>query len=633
MLASFALVFIFLFSILVPFFRENNLLGYDMSGMYFSSWYTSKYLFPAPIGWNPYFYFGFAQNQFYGPLYPYLVSILALAMPIDLAFRVMLALVLLATPISFYYFARSFGFTRNNSSAIMLLMFCILLIFPWDFFGGTIHSTFGVGLLANALALPLFFFYLGSLKKNYLKGKILPPGILLSLIALAHSLSALAALFAMLAFFISRPDKKTLLFTLGHFALAFLLSAFYIVPALAKIEYASVYQIGSLANNLLLLAGAIILLVAVKLLKRENILPLSAFLLLILSFSYVGEEILHLPVHFYRFTAFIYLIVPILIFEFFRTKTNISWGVAFALSALCLLSVSDLHPEGYSKLQSFPEINIPKNERLLVEAAPDKEPTPHEFQYGIPMKNEIYTATGVFAESAKNARYVFDIQNEMDPSNISWGIITDTDRASGLWSENYKYLPGQLGLFGINYVATASAPVEQWELLEENIFAGLPYAGQYNLSLYKAGNHSLVEALNSIPEYAGENWDEKVTDWFLSEEVNTKILVNENVPEFVAKGTETVEILEQSMRQDYLRFKVNSDVIVPVLVKISQFPNWHAYSGGKELHIYRASPYLMLVYARGEIEFRYEQTPGDTFGWVLSFAGVVIVVCLIGKKI
>jgi len=61
---------------------------------------------------------------------------------------------------------------------------------------------------------------------------------------------------------------------------------------------------------------------------------------------------------------------------------------------------------------------------------------------------------------------------------------------------------------------------------------------------------------------------------------------------------------------------------VPVLVKISYFPNWKAYEIKneikKEIPIYKASPAIMLVYAQDEVEMKYEDLWIDKLGKVIS---------------
>jgi hypothetical protein len=65
---------------------------------------------------------------------------------------------------------------------------------------------------------------------------------------------------------------------------------------------------------------------------------------------------------------------------------------------------------------------------------------------------------------------------------------------------------------------------------------------------------------------------------------------------------------------------------VPILVKVSYFPNWHV-TGAK--HIYRVTPNLMLVVPTAtHVSLTYGYTPIDWAGLILSLLGVLAVVVL-----
>ena len=50
---------------------------------------------------------------------------------------------------------------------------------------------------------------------------------------------------------------------------------------------------------------------------------------------------------------------------------------------------------------------------------------------------------------------------------------------------------------------------------------------------------------------------------------------------------------------------------------------------GNEIKIYRASPDFMLVYAKGIVEFRYEETLADKLSKWISIIGLIILILLI----
>jgi hypothetical protein len=89
----------------------------------------------------------------------------------------------------------------------------------------------------------------------------------------------------------------------------------------------------------------------------------------------------------------------------------------------------------------------------------------------------------------------------------------------------------------------------------------------------------------------------------------------------------TVSDIHQSAES--ISFNV-SRVGVPVLVKESYFPNWHASGAGE---VYRASPNLMIVVPTSRhVTLRYGYTPIDWIGFILTLIGVAGVFEMIRRK-
>src|SRR3989344_166532 len=84
-------LFIIIF-LIIPFLLNNSLETTDMTAHYFSAWYTKEYLFPNIIGWNPFHYLGFPQNQFYPPLFTLLTVYLSFIFPLKISFKILLSL-------------------------------------------------------------------------------------------------------------------------------------------------------------------------------------------------------------------------------------------------------------------------------------------------------------------------------------------------------------------------------------------------------------------------------------------------------------------------------------------------------------------------------------------------------------
>ena len=70
---------------------------------------------------------------------------------------------------------------------------------------------------------------------------------------------------------------------------------------------------------------------------------------------------------------------------------------------------------------------------------------------------------------------------------------------------------------------------------------------------------------------------------------------------------------------------------IPVLVKVSYFPNWKVSGANK---IYRAAPNMMVVVpTEKNVRLSYEPSGLDQFAYVLTFAGIVLVVFMLRRRL
>src|SRR3989344_6875820 len=126
--------FLFLF-ITFPFLTQNSLLSADMPGHVYDAWFTKTELWPAMTGWNPEFYAGYPHHQFYPGLFSLIVAAISFIFPLEIAFKLVLSIAILITPLSFYYCARKFKYAGLQSVAISVLMTAVLFI-PYRYMTG-----------------------------------------------------------------------------------------------------------------------------------------------------------------------------------------------------------------------------------------------------------------------------------------------------------------------------------------------------------------------------------------------------------------------------------------------------------------------------------------------------------------
>lgn len=634
-----AFIFLYLLIfIIIPFLRYGSVTNWDMAGHYFSAWYQKEYLFPNVIGWNPYFFLGHPQNQFYPPLYFYLTALLAQVFSLELSFKLVLAMALLLMPFAFYYFVRSFEISKMQSSSLMLFMFSLLFVSKYSHIGGDLHSTFDIGLVSHLLGLMLFFFYFGSLIRGVKANKFLLASVLLALLALTHVVVAFAGAIAFISIaFSSISDRKSSLFFIKHGTLAFLLSAFWAIPFLAKINYLNSVKIGYFSPYLYLILGGILIYSAISSFQQnKKFYPIAFFLLIMLFLSILGSSYSNMPFHFYRLTLFMVLLFPLAFVSLFKKEFKLISLLFIFVSLFIILSSPHLE----IRSEKIPDLQLLTNTsdgRIFVVASPNKESQPHFLQHEIPKENKAIALRGLYVESSKNGAFVLNLEKEIDKNSLAWGNYIHYDLLTNNSNKSAEILPYQFNLFNVNYVVSfhnsSNNLTKEWKELEKvtTFISPATLLELYDYTLYKVGNSSLIEVLDYKPRMVNltnATWYYASMRWFLSEDIKKGTLVNEEVPDSIGTGKEKVDILNISKRQDYIKFKVYSDKDVPILIKISEFPNWRAYSNGKKLKIYRASPYLMLVYSNGEIELKYEKIFSDKLGEWLSILGLIIFVFL-----
>ncbi|MEA3254635.1 MAG: 6-pyruvoyl-tetrahydropterin synthase-related protein [Candidatus Altiarchaeota archaeon] len=775
-----------LIKIILPFLRYNNLNVWDMIGHYSLAWYIQDFLFPRAIGWNPFFYAGYPQGQFYPFLFHYLAAIAGFIFGSELGFKIVLSISILLAPIAFYYFARKFGFSTTESSFTMLIMW-ILLFFPREHIGGNFFSTFHNGMLTNMFAIPLLFFYLGKLNESFKTGRYVTSSILFGLITLTHIFTAVISVIAIASFLLAKPKSaRNLIFVFKHVTLSSLLTAFWIIPFLSTSNYSYVMKIlGSDGISIFLYASFVVFITIFFIFSREvgEIKPIL-YLLIILTLAMLFRQHIPVNIHYYRLSMFILLLMPICVVQIFRVKITpvkiiTATPVLMVMVSLILVSLTPmfpgfLYPDKSEDLGINPggvddiDINFERVDgRVLVISLFGTNPSYHTYNL-VPMNTKNCILRGLFIQSSIHGLYTSAIQFEFEPHTFLWGAPAYT---LDIPAENKtELIQHQLDIFNINYIFTSKelnwsnkvADSEEIEVLEyapkitdevklidffipgvresdkqvlrllnssENtsriivystnpstetlktlkrskdldyikfetgsnetavIFlsndfkyywrsyvngeeVGIPvypnhlypthlvflgngtielkyeesllntlnatlyrnvdvgYKNQ-TFALYRVGDSKLIEVLNYTPQRIERDWGESVWGWFNSKNISRVMVYSETpLPGFVGTGNETVDIIERSETWEYLKFIVESEKPVPVLIKISEFPNWKAYVNGRETRIYRASPYMMLIYGNGVIELKYEPTIWDRLGMLLSLIGLGWL-CFIGIK-
>ncbi|QGG95805.1 6-pyruvoyl-tetrahydropterin synthase-related protein [Actinomarinicola tropica] len=244
----------------------------------------------------------------------------------------------------------------------------------------------------------------------------------------------------------------------------------------------------------------------------------------------------------------------------------------------------------------------------------------------------IASMEGLYFESATMTPFHFLNQSVLStaPSRAQRGLpYRDSDIDLGV---------GQLQMMGVRYYLALS---------QEMIDAASRHPDLTELArsgpwvVYEVADAPLVESLTHLPAVladpprSNEDWIEATEDWFqapIAWDLHLAADGPESWPRAASYGeatrvpVEPVEVSDVVLEDDRISFRV-SEPGVPVLVKVSHFPNWEADGADGP---WRVSPSFMVVVPTDEeVTLRYGTHPVELGGWLLTLVGVAGVVLLV----
>jgi hypothetical protein len=621
--ATFILVINFIFS---------DISAWDMPGHFVAADYIKSYLWPWPSGWNNLSLIGFPQGYFYPPLFHWLVALLSFLMPLKVAFKLLIVLALFLIPFSFFYFARSLGLKELDALLAMLCMWFFLIPIKGDI-GGDFYSTFVIGLVTAHFAFPFFFFYLGTIvKKGDLRRSIVG-GILLAVLILSHSFAALAAIISSLVIGFALRKKINPKYFILHFIIAIGLSAFWIFPFIYFSSFKEGIFVGGVVPPLhpllfyILLVSIVFLAIKKDTLAKPVLYLATIFVFIIQFFSYFYTIIPHnFPLHLFRFNIFVYCFFGFIIARAlcFRPIEKYKKQIIFLLIAFLLVSTFFLSQEIFKFKDRSVEIDINKLplERGAVITTVNPYKAPHIVWSSLLLK-KIPLVNGLFVESSISAKAINTLLLEIWPDSFVWGIEPypiNRENLSDLLEYHLRYL-GVCWIISENAIDEKILP--KANITKINVKIGNIEKKEYYVYSFDC---NLAESIGNLPlRVESKEWQEKVKEWWSDPYKIQRIYIKSDLPiSFVEPKKVKIDLIEA--KNDYYKFYIHSEKEVPVLIKISYFPNWHAFSDGKPIAIYQASPSLIFVQARGNLELKFVRSKIEIFGLVVSI--ITLLFCI-----
>lgn len=188
-------------------------------------------------GWSPQWYDGYPVLTFYFPLPSLVVALFNLAIPYDVAFKVVTALGSLTLPICTYALGRAAKLKEPYPSIMALGSLGYLFDRTYTIDGGNIASTLA-GEFSFSLSLSLGVIFLAVVVRGLRsKGRVALASLLYALTALAHLLPAFFVAALALLYVLALRSRRELV-RLGLVGvLGFALIAFWILPFASDIGY------------------------------------------------------------------------------------------------------------------------------------------------------------------------------------------------------------------------------------------------------------------------------------------------------------------------------------------------------------------------------------------------------------
>jgi len=494
----------------------------------------------------------------------------------------------------------------------------------YNHFGGDFFSTFNVGLFTNASGLVLVFFYLGALIKGFEKKRFVLASVLFSLLILSHIFSAVFGLIVGGAFILFRTlkNKKMFRFGIKHYLLTFGLTAFWTLPFIFKIN--NTVTVKAFLNPFLfyvILGCSIILILGSYITKKDANMEiafvssiLSIFVLLLYHFT-------DFPFHHYRLLFMSLVLFILLVFSWFKEENVFIYGFLVCVLLFSLLVFPNINTAGQANMTATLQNSTSgPGERTYIIANPNEQTDLHILQHKISLDYKINGLKGLYVESSPTSVFISYLEKEVDENSMVWGTFIDDK----LWKNKtviQEILPYQLKYLNINRIISTENKTgigNKTQNITTTITTKTSSTTYNDFYLYELEKTNLIETLNYSPKIVKGDWLNASVHWFMTEDIKDGIIVFEDVQNFVGTGLEKITIQNISTLNDKIDFFVDSANTVPILIKISYFPNWKAYSNEESLKIYRASPNMMLIYGKGEINLRYKPLLIDNISSIIS---------------
>ncbi|MFN2590307.1 MAG: GtrA family protein [Actinomycetota bacterium] len=670
------------FGILLAYLHPGLLLstttttGGDTGAHIYPAWYLKTHLLPRGqvFGWSPDWYAGFPILQLYFPFVPLLQALLSFLIPYEVAFKIGTVLGTLFLPVAAYLLFRllDFRFPGPLIAAVSTLPY--LFAKSYTIYGGNIASSLS-GEYGFALSLGLVLVFIGLAYRLATSGSGSPLlcSAVLALAVLSHALPVLAVLPVIVWFVLwirRRWAWGRAVAQMGSvLLLAFCLTAFWSVPFVSRLPYASSLRWTPLRGfghllpaeyTMLGIAAAVGAILGIAGRDRRILVLATPAISGAAGYLFLGGG----SVWNARFLPFWYLgLVLCAAYAVYSAaswlassagpvarRTGISWlptsGAVVVVGALLVATGGPLirdkgrtfvsawvrwDYEGYEGKAAYPQF------RALMDRISDLgpgrvmwEPSRGYTPFGttdalmtIPYFAGHPTMEGVYYESSITMPFHFLMAAEVADRPFN--------PIAGLPYRTFDFSRGieHMRLFGVRYYVA-------WSDAAKAAAGDSP--GIHHVD--DAGYFSIFELARSpqvsIPAYqpvvlTGGDWTEENIRWFSDPEALGVPLVRDGPKDWPRIERFSASLARKPLQDGgrAIHARVGDEEISfttdavgqPHWVKTSYFPNWTVEGADGP---YLASPSLMIVVpTQRHVTLRYERAPPEWFGLVLTGMGLI----------
>jgi hypothetical protein len=685
---TFAIVYGFLLSYFPPSYLllKTITTGGDTPSQYAAADYLIHTLIPSGkiMGWMPGNLAGFPLFQFYFPLPFFIIALLHVFMPLQIAFKLVTVMGTFLLPLCAYGCLR----LLRQSSPIPLIGAIFTLPFLFmeanSVWGGNIPSTLS-GEFAYSLGISLLVLYIGSFYRGITENRyICINALLLAAIGLCHGYTLIIGVVAPTFFlFTATGFLKNLGSYLKVNILAFLLLGFWLIQLLWFLPYTTPFNfvwilegISQVFPKILLpciafaVGGLISVLLPIIRSRRtgqEDIyinLYLWFGILAAGLFYFIAYKINLVDIRFLPYTQVLLLLLGSMGIGSITQRMKFRLLLAPFLAILIVLWVNQhinyipqwikWNYSGFETKSLWPQFYA-VNRYLKGSYQDPRVVYEHDVQNqavgsirafeSLPFFSGRSTLEGLYIQSSITSPFIFYLQSEIS-----------SRPSCPLPDYNYSRINLERGLehlklFNVSHFITITDKVR--EAIEKNPHAirekDFPPYTVYRLNKNPETYVSLLH--HEPPLVITKNWRGIAFEWFRRGDLKTHLVFKEKFEPPDTKLFKT--IISQHLREGQIPKIANitnsinptspipqkdstikemirpQEIIFtsphkgrPHLVRVSYHPNWHVEGADR---IYLASPSFMLVYPTQErVRLYFGRSLPHYIGWVCSFMGLLI---------